>query len=102
MAISNLAPLGKVTTTAATAKQVTGSSTKTNCYSLVVQALPANTGNVTVGDSTVVASTGVGAMAVLAPGQSITIGIGHEFDASNVYFDVAVSSEGIVGYTVDA
>lgn len=97
-----LTALGKITTTGATRKQVTGSGTAVIAYTLVVQALPTNAANVTIGDATVVASTGVGAVAILQPGQSMTIGAGHEFNAANIYFDVATDNDGITGYTLDA
>jgi hypothetical protein len=97
--MASLTPVGKRTTNAATRAKVIAADTP--AFSIVVQALQANTGVVTVGDSTVVASTGVGAMAQLSAGQAVTINLERsEFNAANIYFDVATNGEGVTGYAI--
>ena len=101
-----LKPLGKLTTTAGTRKALVTYSANQQSYTrkVVVRALSTNTQAVTVGDSTVVASTGVGAADILAPGTQTVIevppGGNANLDPGAIYFDVAVSAEGVVAYFV--
>lgn len=70
---------------------------------ILFQALPANTGNIYIGDSTVVGSTLVGCMLVLGPGQIAVIGgkylstsaLNNE-DPSKFWLDADVNGEGVL------
>lgn len=101
-----LLALGKVAvTTAATRERLTKSQSvptaRLMATEVVIQASAGNTGSVTVGDSTVVASTGVGAYIVLAKGES------HKFgsimapagvNAAEIWLDVATNGDSVVAY----
>jgi hypothetical protein len=87
-------PLGKTTvTTAGTRVRLTTSDTPAS--SVIIQADPANTGNIYVGDVTVASTIAI----TLAPGQSITIGsdptrgTGEEVILSDLYLDSSANSQ---------
>lgn len=101
-----LQALGKVAvTTAATRERLTkGLSSPTarlGCTKVTIQASAGNTGSVTVGDSTVVASTGVGAYIVLAKGESHTFGTEmapEGLNAADFWLDVGTNGDSVVAY----
>lgn len=101
-----LQALGKVVvTTAATRERLTkGLSSPTarlGCTKVTIRALEGNTGDVTVGDSTVVASTGEGAFIVLAQGESHTFGTEAApggLNAADFWLDVATNGDGVTAY----
>lgn len=112
-----LATLGKVTvTTAGTiARATNGQSTpgaRVSCQSFMVQALPANTGVIYVGNSAMVSSTGVGVMGIVpkpasnltGPFPSISFAIveaPNGINLADIWLDASVSGEGaIISYTV--
>lgn len=81
----------KATVTAGTRVQLV--ATVTPCRVVLITAKDANTDYVAVGGATVVAASGsTGAGILLAPGQSVTIGID---DLSKLYLDSRVNGEGI-------
>jgi len=97
--MANIVAFGQSTTNAGTRKQVTTNSNYSAVNSLVVQALPTNTGNVYIGDSTVDAATGAGTIRILQPGEVFSAaseGL-NDLDATQVYFDVESNGDGIVG-----
>ena len=78
---------GRKTTTIGTAIVLANS---TSIKSVSIQALPTNTGNVFVGNSSVNSSNGY----ILGAGESIAVDINN---LNLIYIDVAVNNEG-VGY----
>jgi hypothetical protein len=63
---------------------------------ILIQAAKANTGNIFVGDNTVVAATGVGTLAELGAGESVTLdaeGI-NAFSVETLFLDAATSGDG--------
>jgi len=97
--MANIVTFGKNTTNAGTRKQVTTATDHQAVNSFVVQALPGNVGNVYIGDSTVVAATGVGTMRILQPGEVFSAaseGL-NDLNATQVYFDVESNGDGVVG-----
>ncbi len=76
------------------------------CNKIVITASPytqagaGNTGNVYVGQQTMVKATGAGVIAVLLPGQSFTItnNVGMNiYDLSKLYLDADTASDGVMG-----
>lgn len=63
------------------------------CRTVIVKALPANTGNVFVGNVGVAAATGF----ILTPGESVSLSVSNR---NIVYFDVAVNGEGVCWISV--
>lgn len=80
----------KNVTAAGTAEQLTSAETK--CRLVRVQARVANTDNVVIGSSTVVATAGSERGIVLVPGQAENFPVK---DVSSLYVDAAVSGEGV-------
>jgi hypothetical protein len=82
--------LGEVTvTTAGTRVQITSSDI--TAVAVVIQALPTNTGNIFVGDSTVASTNGL----ILTPGDIIVIDPEeeNELNLSDVYVDAATNAD---------
>lgn len=80
----------KSVTTAGTAVQV--STTSIPCRMVEIQARVANTGNIAVGASTVVAAAGSERGFILVPGASVSLRV---TDVNKLYIDAAVSGEGV-------
>jgi len=80
----------KSNVTAGTALQLSSSSIA--CRRVIVQARVANTGNIAVGASTVVATAGAERGIVLVPGGSYIFNV---TDVNKLYIDAAVSGEGV-------
>ena len=80
----------KSVTTAGTAVQL--SATSVACRMVEIQARVANTGNIAVGSSTVVAAAGSERGIVLVPGASVSLRV---TDLNKLYLDAAVSGEGV-------
>lgn len=80
----------KSVTTAGTAVQLTSSATA--CRVVRIQARVANSGNIAVGASTVVAAAGSERGIILVPGAWADFRI---TDVSKLYIDAAVSGEGV-------
>lgn len=104
-----IVPLGRITvTTAGTRVPITSSTDK--CAYIVACPVAANTGTVVVGDTTVVAATGVGVYAELlkpASGYSDRVTIpsgepdaGNTIDPSTIYLDAATSGDKVLVYLV--
>lgn len=93
--MSGYSPLSfaKVVTTAGT--RVALSADKLLSASLVVEALPTNTGNIYVGGIDVSSSNGI----ILQPGQSVSIpgpeihGNQYEIDLAQVYLDAGTNGD---------
>jgi hypothetical protein len=105
---SNPFPLGKVAVTAAATRErltkgLSAPTASLRCQKIHIKASLANTGDVTVGDVTVVASTGVGAYIVLDAGQEHTFVIDNApngLDASLFYLDVGTSGDSVIAYLI--
>lgn len=80
----------KSVTTAGTAVQL--SSTSVPCRMVEIQARVANTGNIAVGSSSVVAAAGSERGIILVPGASVSLRV---TDLNKLYLDAAVSGEGV-------
>lgn len=78
----------KAVATAGTAEALVSASTP--CAWVVITAAPANTGNITVGDSNVVAAADAEAGVTLAAGDSLTLPV---LDLSIVFIDATVSGD---------
>lgn len=85
----------KAVTTAGTAVQL--EATGIRCSAIIIQALPANTGYIYVGDSTVASTNGfaLGAEDSLMIGGANRRGGDDEFIASDIYIDSSVNGEGV-------
>lgn len=101
MALLRLAHFKKTVTTAGTAEAISTSGLRPE--KVVIQADPANTGKIFVGDSTV---SSTNCFVSLAAGEKIELDIGDfdsgatGWDMDNIYIDASVSGEGVfVGYT---
>ena len=101
-----LIALGRVTvTTAATRERLTKNqsvpSARMGATEVVIKALTTNTNPITVGDSTVVHSTGVGAYVTLSAGQEHKFGTQNAaagLNAADFWLDVQTNGEGVVAY----
>jgi hypothetical protein len=80
----------KTVTAAATAEALSTSNSR--IISVVIQALPSNTNEVVVGDSSVVAAVGTRKGLALNPGESLVLNIDQ---LSDVYLDVETNGEGV-------
>lgn len=89
---------GKVTTNAGTAVQALAAAAFKGKNSFVIQALPTNTGNLTLGSSAVVHATGANGFRILTPGAYFSTGSEglNDLDPTKIYFDVAVNGEGVI------
>lgn len=106
---SNPFPLGKVAvTTAGTRERLTkdlsSPTTALRCFKIHIKASLGNTGDVTVGDSTVVHATGVGAYIVLDAGQEHMFMVDNApagLDASKFWLDVGTNGDSVVAYLIE-
>lgn len=80
----------KSVTTAGTAVQL--SSTSIPCRMVQIQARVANTGNIAVGSSSVLATAGAERGIILVPGAWVALRV---TDVNKIYLDAAVSGEGV-------
>lgn len=91
---SSLLGGNKVVTAAGTQERLVASSTP--CAWVVITAAPANTGKITIGDSSVDATADAENGVTLEAGASFTVPIN---DATNVWLDATVSGDE-VGYLI--
>lgn len=75
---------------AGTEERLTSSST--TCRMVLIQAYPANVGNVVIGDSSIVATAGSERGIVLVPGATVELRIK---DLTDVYVDAANANDGV-------
>jgi len=80
---------GKAVTTAGTAERL--ATARVSAIYTVVQALPANTGRLAVGNEDVDETAASVKGTILYPGESVTLPL----DPYDIYCDVATSAEGV-------